>query len=543
MSIKATVSFHQDTEHNIEHDNRKAKVSYADPKREKDNIYYEGNMTLADAYKKLFEQSIIDYNNSQKRNDRKRPSVIDEKTGKESFALAYLDNLIDKRDKENTLISQMKRNGETFKTINRMKKAVKPAYQFIVTIGNRKDNPEFMANGGEKKDIPEDILKKYLADFEKRNPNVFVYNAAIHEDEEGVIHLHMSVVFVGKNMPKGPKVQASVNQALREMGFESDKEKNPETGAYELAITKWQNHEREYISELCHDRDIEVVKGDGNTKHLSRQAYIAEQKQKEAEKAMESLANEELAFDMMKQNTESQIEEKERELSQKYKAAQQQIKKEQEESINLVKNFASATAVDYTAVKTYKENEKLRKKVREAEKNEEKSKDILAYLWEEYKSANRDYWADYKEKKTELLDLIKVGKQDKRYNDKRIKELTDYICSSNGFILFKLAALIGAICLKIHDSFLQRNLDNLIQKHRELKESCKDVLADSKEMSMALKSKDYDRIAYAVTRWNDNFISLYSDVKYVIEGPDTVFEKDIEEERERIQREKDNEER
>ena len=139
--------------------------------------------------------------------------------------------------------------------------------------------------------------------------------------------------------------------------------------------------------------------------------------------------------------------------------------------------------------------------------------------------------------------MIKVGKQDKRYNDKRIKELTDYICSSNGFILFKLAALIGAICLKIHDSFLQRNLDNLIQKHRELKESCKDVLADSKEMSMALKSKDYDRIAYAVTRWNDNFISLYSDVKYVIEGPDTVFEKDIEEERERIQKEKDNEER
>ena len=83
----------------------------------------------------------------------------------------------------------------------------------------------------------------------------------------------------------------------------------------------------------------------------------AYRKQKEAEKAMESLANEELAFDMMKQNTESQIEEKERELSQKYKAVQQQIKKEQEESINLVKNFASATAVDYTAVKTYKENE------------------------------------------------------------------------------------------------------------------------------------------------------------------------------------------
>ena len=42
---EATASFHQEADHNEEHDNRDVPVSYADPSRECDNIYYENNMT------------------------------------------------------------------------------------------------------------------------------------------------------------------------------------------------------------------------------------------------------------------------------------------------------------------------------------------------------------------------------------------------------------------------------------------------------------------------------------------------------------------
>ena len=67
---EATASFHQEADHNEEHDDRDVPVSYADPSRECDNIYYEKNMTKEEAFIYLFENSINEYNDSQPRKDR-----------------------------------------------------------------------------------------------------------------------------------------------------------------------------------------------------------------------------------------------------------------------------------------------------------------------------------------------------------------------------------------------------------------------------------------------------------------------------------------
>lgn len=69
------------------------------------------------------------------------------------------------------------------------------------------------------------ILKKSLKDFQKRNPNLPVYNAVIHNDEASP-HLHFNTVPIGTGYKRGLERRVGINKALDNEGYKISKEDN-----------------------------------------------------------------------------------------------------------------------------------------------------------------------------------------------------------------------------------------------------------------------------------------------------------------------------
>ena len=145
---------------------------------------------IRDIYKREFGQAVKEYNQKQKRKDRKIKDYY----------------------------SKIKNSKKT-----------RTQYEFIVQVGNINDyehdeNRETSQSWQKSKKI----LENYFENFQKRNPNLIAYNAVIHMDEEGAPHMHLNVVPVAHdlNAKQGVKVKPVLNKALAEEGFEISKKDN-----------------------------------------------------------------------------------------------------------------------------------------------------------------------------------------------------------------------------------------------------------------------------------------------------------------------------
>lgn len=271
--MKSTLSFRMSEQHNEGHNLRTIYVPYVDTSKSKDNIYYV-NHTKEEAYDYLFSAAVKEYNNKQKRKDRR----IDD----------YLKKLIEAEEKQKKLIEQKRAEGCSYKELSKYKKAKQSSYEIIVSLGNMKQNPEFNPGGERELDIIA-ILEEYIQGFQSRNPNAYLYLSAIHRDEAH-IHGHLDVIFFSDSYKSGMSRRVSLNRALEDMGFTSDKEKDG-TGKFDLAVTKWQNREREELTEIAKKYDIEIVNGNQSRQHLNREQYIIEKKKEELQKKENSINN------------------------------------------------------------------------------------------------------------------------------------------------------------------------------------------------------------------------------------------------------------
>lgn len=94
--------------------------------------------------------------------------------------------------------------------------------ELIVSIGTKLENTsEDILN---KK---RDILDEYMKNFQKRNPNLKVYNAAMHLDESNP-HLHINYVPIA-HYNKGLKKRVAHEKALKEQGVTFEKWRENET--------------------------------------------------------------------------------------------------------------------------------------------------------------------------------------------------------------------------------------------------------------------------------------------------------------------------
>ncbi|MCY0078364.1 plasmid recombination protein, partial [Bacillus thuringiensis] len=154
---------------NIKHNNRamnekeKKRNLHIDYSKSDENKYLV-QKDIKELYQEEFEEVLEKYNAKQKRNDRK----IDD----------YYKHI--QSSKKTSLQQEM-----------------------IVQVGDMKD---FNYRADYEK--ANEILLEWFKDFEKRNPNLKVYNAVIHNDEASP-HMHVNFVPVASGYKRGLEKQVS----------------------------------------------------------------------------------------------------------------------------------------------------------------------------------------------------------------------------------------------------------------------------------------------------------------------------------------------
>lgn len=193
------------------------------------NIYYIRE-PLIEAYKNCFGESIEKYNEKQKRADRR----IDGPEG-------YMDKI------------KSSKNGE------------KLYYELVVQIGNMRDTNVRSEDGI----IAKEILDKYMTSFHERNPNIYVFNAVLHMDEQ-TPHLHIDYIPLAKDYKIGLGVRNSLDKALKQQGIYNEGHSNK----FNNSTLVWQEKEKDVLEILMKERGIDRKADKGlNRKHLSVEEY------------------------------------------------------------------------------------------------------------------------------------------------------------------------------------------------------------------------------------------------------------------------------
>lgn len=146
----------------LEHNNREFLPKNADPARTPDNVTYI-NRDLRKLYDELFDDALEEYNQKQKRADRK---IWD-----------YYEHIRDGKQE-------------------------KPFYELIVQFGDEKT----CGLNSENWELAKEMLGAYINEFEQRNPNMKVFCANLHLDE-ATPHLHIDFVPVCHNQTRRLKRQ------------------------------------------------------------------------------------------------------------------------------------------------------------------------------------------------------------------------------------------------------------------------------------------------------------------------------------------------
>ena len=220
----------------LTHNNRTFVADNVDPARISWNVTYVKE-SLEEAYEKCFGDAIRAYNAGQKRKDRRKHDYITE--------------------------------------IRNSKNKEKVFYENVVMIGTMKDTGVVDGAGHLTLDAAtaSQILDQYAKSFQERNPNLYLFNAVLHMDE-ATPHLHLDYIPVASGCYKtGLKTRNSLTKAFQCMGFEKA------SGKYANETMAWQEREREYLSALCRERGIEIVKLEENRADLSLPEYKAAMKE------------------------------------------------------------------------------------------------------------------------------------------------------------------------------------------------------------------------------------------------------------------------
>ncbi|MCM1327332.1 MAG: plasmid recombination protein [Lachnoclostridium sp.] len=251
-NIKYSVSVHNGSKVNISHNNRDKESIYTQLHINKDGDFeIWKNENLKSVYISLFNKAVQDYNENQKRNDRKIKS--------------YYEKIENGKDKKNN---------------------PKLAYELIVAVGNMEESIE-------DEELNKKILKEYFEQWEQRNPNLKIFNAVYHNDEKGVPHLHIDYVPFA-HYDKGLSIRNSLNKALNEMGFDDDKFSN-------TPIMRWQKAEQAALMNICSQYGVETeIKNNAKREHLEKEEYISFKKKENIEKDIHNLKI--YSFELEEQN-------------------------------------------------------------------------------------------------------------------------------------------------------------------------------------------------------------------------------------------------
>ncbi|MEG7852131.1 plasmid recombination protein, partial [Bacillus paranthracis] len=144
--------------------------------------------------------------------------------------------------------------------------------EMIIQVGDKDDFSS-------KQDFEKanEILEEWLLGFEKRNPNLKIYNAVIHNDEASP-HMHLNFVPVASGYKRGLEKQVSFDRAITQQDPKLDKTR---------PFDDWREKEVKILEEMLKERGIErKLVGSNNYKDVNEY-----KEKKDLEKEILSLEN------------------------------------------------------------------------------------------------------------------------------------------------------------------------------------------------------------------------------------------------------------
>ena len=201
----------------VNHNTRAFTAKNVDKNRSADNVEF-CQEDIKQVYHKLFDEARERYNAKQKRKDR------------------MIDNYYEKirRGKQEKLF-----------------------HEVIFQIGNKDD----MNAKNEDGLLAKRILTEFMDEFQARNPNLYVFSAHLHMDEE-TPHLHIDFVPYITGSKRGLDTRVSLKSALAAEGFTGGTR-----GATEL--NQWIASEKKKLAIIMERYGVEWLQKGTHEKHLS----------------------------------------------------------------------------------------------------------------------------------------------------------------------------------------------------------------------------------------------------------------------------------
>ena len=444
-----TVSFHKGTcaSSHLGHNNRTIYVPHADPSRKHLNVSYI-DMTVEEAYHRLFDDALEQYNKG------KKPcrQIKD-----------YYQHILKQYQKGQEELQTAISLGASKAEQRRIKsKYPKLYYEVIVSLANSDCYNGAFSVLGEKSELSAQILNRYMEDFQKRNPHLYVFSAHMHRDETGsqngtskagVGHLHICYIPWTDLPGRGLPIRVSENGAFMQQGLTTGK-----IGDY--GTVRFQEQERQVLAEISKEYGINIVAGRHSKKHLSKEEYILRQEQERAKVDSEQIDQEAGA-----------------------------LLEEQDKFMEFVQN--SDHAISYLE---HIENKELRQTVSELNAVKQRSDQLIAHAWNEFNSATASYFKEYREKKKLLYEEIYRARQGVRDSRKHLNRLLNDIAYSNDFFIIKLFKLLFALFIAVNNIHYDNQVERLQEANTALKQQAKEIMQYSNDVSAALRAKEIDNI-------------------------------------------------
>ena len=224
----ATISTHNGSTvrqaHNIRSRACVAKEAHIDPHGEHETWKHE---SITQAYHRLFDAAVAEYNARQSRPDRKISN--------------YLANIRKDAKKHE-------------------------CYEMIIGVYGKECTDE----------QGKQIMKEFVQGWEKRNPNLELIGAYYHADEQGSPHVHLDYIPVAHGYTWGMETQTGLVRALEEMGYQK--------AGKETAQIRRERSENAELERICRTHGISVEHPDKEKlQHLATAEYQAQQDAARAE--------------------------------------------------------------------------------------------------------------------------------------------------------------------------------------------------------------------------------------------------------------------
>ena len=243
----------------VTHNSRTFTAENVDSERTHLNIDY-CNEPIKKVYHEMFDEALKQYNDKQKRKDRKI--------------------------------------ADYYKHIESGKQE-KLFHEIIFQIGNKDD----MSATGEHAELARKVLDEYYQGFQERNPYLRVFSAHLHMDE-ATPHIHIDFVPYTTGSKRGLKTRVSLKQALLNMGFKGE-------GKSDNELNRWILSEKKVLAQIMERHGIEWEQKGTHEQNLSVLEYKKQERAKEVAELDREIEEKQLEVKGLKATVEKIEEAKE----------------------------------------------------------------------------------------------------------------------------------------------------------------------------------------------------------------------------------------